>query len=267
MDPVHSSQDTVIETGLSVGMCIDDLFCAVFLGHTGKDTLRLQNVGRRVVEEHDIFRKAVRFCCLEGFSQAGCFPLHQLFGVGFLLLIPVDDPPAVVQIKGALEGISLGPDDGIVLICFVIVLEKKEIRGTLCVELRSLFGVPAHIMVSAQKDFTAGEISDVLKVCLALGQVFAPAVISDQNKGVLRPDHLRAVFTKLFFMIFPYPAVELSRRPELGLKMQVKISDRIQAHAHLCCLPLLLCICFLVQLPVFVSCLITSRLCRLSRLL
>ena len=146
----------------------------------------------------------------------------------------------MVQIKGSLEGISLGSDNGIVLIGRVIVLEKKEIRGELCVELRSLFDIPEHIVIASQKDFAAGEISDVLQVCLALSQVFAPAVISDQDEGVLRPDHLRAVFAELFFMIFPDPAVELSGRLQLGLKMQVKITDRVQAHAYLCCFNLFL---------------------------
>jgi hypothetical protein len=95
-------------------------------------------------------------------------------------------------------------------------------------------------VIAAQKDLTAGEIPDVLQVCLALGQVFSPAVISDQDKGVLRTDHLRAVSAKLFLMVFPDPAVELSGRLELGLKMQVKITDRIQAHAYLCCFCLFL---------------------------
>ena len=74
----------------------------------------------------------------------------------------------------------------------------------------------------------------------SLGQVFSPAVISDQDKGVLRTDHLRAVSAKLFLMVFPDPAVELSGRLELGLKMQVKITDRIQAHDYLCCFCLFL---------------------------
>ena len=131
MNAVHGSQDTVIEAGFSVGVRVDDLPDAVFLRHTGEDTLRLQDIGRRVVEKHDIFRISVRSCGLKGFSQAHGFPLHQLFCVCFLLFVPVDDPPAVVQIKGALEGIALGSDNGIVLIGCVIVLEKKEIRGNL----------------------------------------------------------------------------------------------------------------------------------------
>jgi hypothetical protein len=118
----------------------------------------------------------------------------------------------MIQIKGTLEGISLGSDDCIVPIGSIIVLEKKEVRSELCIELRSLFGIPEHVVIAAQKDLSAGQFPDVLQICLTLSEIFSPTVVSDQNKGVLRPDHLRAVSAELFLVIFPGPAVELSGR-------------------------------------------------------
>ena len=113
---------TVVEPAFSVAVRIYHLLRAKLLCHIGKAASLLQNIGGRIMQEHDIFPIPVRPGQLKGRSEPYELPLDQLLGMGFLRLIPVHDPAAPVNPEGPFKGIAFGPYQSIVMINFKAVL-------------------------------------------------------------------------------------------------------------------------------------------------
>ena len=222
--------DAVIEAGLAVAVGVDDLLGSVLLRHVREGTADLQDIGRRIVQEHDIFPPAVGSGQLKGLAQPLQLPVHQLFRVGLGLLVPACDTPPPVQIKGALKGETLGADQGIIPVGLITVLQEGQPRLVQGVQLRGLFRVPEHVVVAPRQDLAARQVTDILQIQLALGKILSPAVVPGQDQRVLLRYQLPAVFQKFLLMLFPDPVMELAGRLQHGLIMQMKISDRIQAH-------------------------------------
>ena len=93
-----------MEAALAVTVGVDDLLRAVCLGHVRKAAALLQDVGGRVVEEHDEAGITVVFCRFKGCAQAFQLPLHQLLCAFRFFLVPAGDLPTAIQIEGAFEG-------------------------------------------------------------------------------------------------------------------------------------------------------------------
>jgi hypothetical protein len=92
-------------------------------------------------------------------------------------------------------------------------------------------------MVPAQEDLTPRQIHDKLQILLALSKVTTPAVVSDQDKGILRAHKFSARSLESLLVVFPAPVFDLSFCFQLGLEMQMQISNRIKAHVSLVSLP------------------------------
>ena len=78
-----------------------------------------------------------------------------------------------------------------------------------------------------------GQLCDKLKVLHTLIEISVPAVIPDQNEGVVGPDHFSAEFLYLLFMVLPGFVLELGFCFQIRLKMEMQISDGVQAHVSL----------------------------------
>ena len=92
--PAILSLDTVMESAFTVTMCIDHVLCTIFLRHIRKTAAFFQNVGRRIVQEHDIFPVSIRLCKLEGFSQTLKLTFDQFLCMDLCFFIPTHDPAA-----------------------------------------------------------------------------------------------------------------------------------------------------------------------------
>ena len=222
-----------METALSVAVRIYDLFRPVHLGHGGERTFVLQDARRRIMQKQDI--PAVPGCSrrLKGNAQSFKLPVHQLFRVLRFLLVPSDDLSPAVEVKRAFKAEALCPDKRIVLVWIEVILQEQQLSGIALIKHLRLFRVPEHIMIAAQKDFAPGQLCDKLQVLHTFLEIAAPAVVPDKNEGVLGLDHFRAVLLYLLFMVFPCPVFELGFRFQIRLKMEMQISDRVQAHVSL----------------------------------
>jgi hypothetical protein len=82
-------------------------------------------------------------------------------------------------------------------------------------------------MVASCQDLPARQFADILQIQFAFLEILSPAVISDKDDRILIRYQLSAVLSKLLFVIFPYPIMQLSGCLEHRLVMQMQITDRI----------------------------------------
>ena len=85
-------------------------------------------------------------------------------------------------------------------------------------------------MIAPGEDLPPRKGPDIAEIRLTFGKVLPPAVIPHKDKRILLPDDPVTVPAELFFMIPPYRIIKLSRGFQLRLKMQMKVTDSVEAH-------------------------------------
>lgn len=192
-----------MESGFSMAVGIDHLFGPILFGDLCKRALILQNVCRRIMQEHQIFSITGFSGCLKRLEQPVCFPLHQLSGLFFVLFVPAKNSASSVQVKRSFKTVTFGSYKCVVFITVEIVLKETQLSTKVLVQCVCLLRIPIMIMISAQQNLFAGKCRNVLHVELTLCQILPEAVVSGQNKSIIRLQHTFTVFSKHFFMITP----------------------------------------------------------------
>ena len=82
-------------------------------------------------------------------------------------------------------------------------------------------------MVAPKEDLSARQRADIFQIFFAILKLLSPAVVSDQDERVVLPDQTLTVFLKYSFVILPHLPIELPGSFQLGLKVQVQITDGI----------------------------------------
>ena len=176
---------TVVEPALSVAVRVDYLLRPVFLSHICENTALLQYVRWGIVQEHDEFPESVRLCQFKRFPKALLLPLYKLPGMLFFFFIPPHNASAPVKIERSLECEPLCPDKCVIAVRFKTVLQKCQPRTVQLIELCRFLNVPEHIVISPGQYLSSRQVADILQVRLAFRHVFPPAMVPDQDKGVL----------------------------------------------------------------------------------
>ena len=223
-------QDTVLKLGFSVTVGIDHLFRSVFLRHPGKDALLFQDIGGRIVEEHQELPVSGFPGFPEGILQTDGFPADQFLSVFFRLLVPAEHfSGKPVDQERSLKGESFGPHQGIVPIGCEIVLEEEQFPGILLVQGIGFLGFPEHVMVPPDQDLPSRQIGNEVQVLPALVQLPSPGMIPYQHQGIPWLHQFLAVLPDFFLVADPDGphGIHGFLRP---LKGQMEISQGIKCH-------------------------------------
>jgi hypothetical protein len=89
-------------------------------------------------------------------------------------------------------------------------------------------------MIPAKKDLPSGQFSDILQILLTLFELSPPAVVADQDEGIVGLYRFRAVFLEFQLMLSPNPISHLRPGFQLRLEMQMQISKCKKAHFVSC---------------------------------
>ncbi len=203
LNPSEAADQTVMKTGRSMAVRVDNLLGAVFFREIGEDTSFFQNACRRIVQKHEEFLEPCFSGFFKGNAETGGFTVHQFPGLFFPVLVPPDNDAFPVDIEGAFESVSLRSHEGIVSVGTEIVLQEKEFPFKTCVQLRCFLGIPEHVMISAQQDFPSGKGQNVFQVFLAFREHAAPGVIPGQKERVVGPDEFLTECPEDMLMIPP----------------------------------------------------------------